>query len=63
VKGNNLLILNEATMKEALQFWLDSVVVGQAPEVTQVSVSNTSLRTFEITLVSALNTDTAQEMK
>ena len=36
MKGNNELILNEATMIQAIQFWLDSKMVQQAPKVTSV---------------------------
>ena len=35
--GSNQLTLNQATMIEALQFWLDSKMVGKAPKVTQVA--------------------------
>ena len=37
MKGNNQLVLNEATMIEAVQFWLDSKMIPTAPKVTQVS--------------------------
>lgn len=37
MKGNNQLVLNEATMIEAVQFWLDSKMVATAPRVTQVA--------------------------
>jgi hypothetical protein len=37
MKGNNQLVLNEATMIEAVQFWLDSKMTPTAPKVTQVA--------------------------
>jgi len=37
MKGNNQLVLNEATMIEAVQFWLDSKMMPTAPKVTQVA--------------------------
>jgi hypothetical protein len=36
--GNNELILNEATMKEAVQFWLNSQMVNP-PKVTNVKAA------------------------
>ena len=39
VKGNNELCLNEATMIEAVQFWLQSVMAeGKAPKVTGIQM-------------------------
>lgn len=40
MKGTNLLNLNEATMIEAVQFWLNAQMKdGKAPIVTSVSFS------------------------
>ena len=51
MKGNNELILNEATMIEAVQFWLDSRMVQMAPKVTGVNSKNEGYsKTFEIAL-------------
>ena len=51
MKGNNELILNEATMIEAVQFWLDSRMVQMAPKVTGVNSKNEGfIKTFEIAL-------------
>jgi hypothetical protein len=50
--GSNTLILNEATMKEAIQFWLNSVVVGKAPRVTNVKQHNADYCSFEIKIES-----------
>ena len=51
MKGTNDLILNEATMIEAVQFWLDSKLVHQAPKVTNVkAVKDSYSSTFEVTL-------------
>jgi hypothetical protein len=36
MKGNNELRLNEATMIEAMQLWMDSQFKGSAPRVTVV---------------------------
>ena len=40
MKGNNELRLNEATMIEALQLWLDSKFAKDAPRVTSVEAIN-----------------------
>lgn len=37
MKGINELIINQATMVEAVQFWLDSKMVQQAPRVLAVT--------------------------
>jgi hypothetical protein len=42
MKGLNDLILNEATMIEAVQFWLDSKMVLLAPKVVGVKVNSDS---------------------
>lgn len=36
MKGNNELVLNQATMIEAVQYWLDSRMVQPVPKVTGV---------------------------
>lgn len=36
MKGSNDLILNTATMIEAMQFYLDSKMIPRAPKVTDV---------------------------
>lgn len=41
MKGNNELRLNEATMIEALQLWLDSKFVKAAPRVTGIEEIST----------------------
>jgi hypothetical protein len=46
--GSNTLIINEATMIQAVQYWLDSVMV-KAPKVT--GVTNDSYIGFKILLV------------
>lgn len=48
MKGSNKLTLNQDTMVEALQLWLDSKMVQQAPVVTQVKSDNNRDGTFEI---------------
>lgn len=40
MKGNNQLILNEATMIEAVQLWLASKYPEKTPVVTAVTLSN-----------------------
>lgn len=51
MKGNNKLILNEATMIEAVQFWLDSKMVHKAPKVTNVKhIGSGYDNSFEICL-------------
>jgi hypothetical protein len=40
MKGNNEMHLNEATMKVALQFWLNSVMVAPVPSVDSVTVED-----------------------
>lgn len=51
MKGNNELILNEATMIEAVQFWLDSKMVARAPKVTGISAKNEGYnQTFAVSL-------------
>lgn len=50
MKGNNELRLNEATMIEALQLWLDSKFTKDAPRVTSVEAihSGTYCKEFSI---------------
>lgn len=40
MKGNNELRLNEATMIEALQLWLDAQFKGPAPRVVSIEEHN-----------------------
>ncbi len=42
MKGSNNLILNQATMIEAVQYWLDAQMV-KAPKVTGVKRDTTGL--------------------
>ena len=51
MKGENKLILNEETVIEAIQFWLESKMVS-APTVTGVSIKDRGFPTehFSITL-------------
>lgn len=48
--GNNSLILNTATMIEALQEWLDKRMGEYAPQVMDVAPKDASRGVFEITL-------------
>lgn len=53
MKGLNTLLLNEATMQEAVQEWLERRVVkaSECPEVRGVKlVSSSPCREFEISL-------------
>ena len=52
MKGSNDLILNEATMIEAIQFWLDAEMAQPAPKVTSVKSESGSLysNTFKVSL-------------
>jgi len=51
MKGSNDLILNEATMIEAVQFWLDSKMVPQAPKVTGVKAKDDGYsKTFTVSI-------------
>lgn len=51
MKGSNELILNEATMIEAVQYWLDSRMIPVAPKVTGVKSRTENYdKTFEIAL-------------
>lgn len=51
MKGSNSLILNEATMIEAVQFWLDSKMVQHAPKVTGVNAkTDVYSKTFTVSL-------------
>jgi hypothetical protein len=51
MKGNNELILNEATMIEAVQFWLDSRMTPLAPKVMGIKLkSDGYVKTFEVAL-------------
>ncbi len=48
--GNNEMILNTATVIEAMQEWLDKRMAGFAPRVTNVRAKDPLRGTFEITL-------------
>jgi len=49
MKGNNTLQLNEATMIEAVQYWLNGqFVIGRAPKVTGVTCKDSYSSEFEI---------------
>ena len=54
MKGSNDLILNEATMIEAMQFWLDSRMVPPSPKVTGVKAK---VDGYSSTFTIALNAD------
>lgn len=54
--GVNELILNEATMIEAIQFWLDSKMHQPVPTVTSVkSEKNTYSSEFRVALDSTVD--------
>lgn len=60
MKGTNELILNEATVIEALQLWLDSQMVPKAPVVTGVKLkSDGYAKTFEVALDADVDRSTA----
>jgi len=49
--GNNTLILNTATLVEAVQFWLNSKIAGAPPKVVDVRLyRHSSLKEFEVLL-------------
>lgn len=51
MKGSNTLVLNEATMIGAVQFWLDSIIKEPAPKVVSVSVGREGMSTlFNVSL-------------
>ena len=52
--GNNDLSINEATMIEAVQFWLDSKMVPPVPRITSVKSEKDYCGTvaFKVALVS-----------
>jgi hypothetical protein len=52
MKGNNELILNEATMIEIVQAWLNANMLGDVPSVTGVNVANNISNLFKIYLAS-----------
>ena len=52
MKGNNELILNEATMIEIVQAWLNANMLGEVPSVTGVNVVNNISNSFKIYLAS-----------
>ena len=54
MKGTNELSLNQATMIEAVQLWLDSLLSAKGPTVTKVERDGSSYngREFRVTIVS-----------
>lgn len=53
MKGNNELVLNQATMIEAIQMYLDSQMVEPAPKVNSIYAdSQGTSETFHIALCS-----------
>ena len=50
MKGYNSMQLNEATMIIAMQFYLNSIMVGNVPRVTKVEQLSGMTKTFEIGL-------------
>lgn len=54
MQGNNTLLLNTATIIEAVQQWLDRKMVGSAPTVTNVGVDDSKYgsTTFKVELSS-----------
>jgi hypothetical protein len=55
MKGTNELLLNQATMIEAVQLWLDATLAAKGPVVTKVErdTSSYSGRDFKITIDAA----------
>ena len=55
--GTNELLLNQATMVEAVQLWLDATLAAKGPVVTKVErdTSSYSGRDFKITIEAADN--------
>jgi len=52
MKGSNTFVLNEATMMEAIQFWLNSKMIN-APKVTGINIGREGFsKTFDILLSS-----------
>ena len=56
MKGNNEIKLNQATMIDAMQQWLDSVMPNNAPKVTAVKVSDDRLENSFIIFLSDKDT-------
>lgn len=54
MKGKNDLILNEATIIEAVQFWLDSKMVKNTPTVTSVKSAKDG---YSMTFIVSLDAD------
>lgn len=55
MKGNNQMMLNQATMCEAVQYWLENKVFGQnniSPEVTVVKKASVAEGFFDVSLTS-----------
>lgn len=59
MKGTNTLTLNNATICEAVQYWLDSqLVVGKVPTVTNVEHRKEGMAdVFDVTLSSPAELD------
>ena len=55
MKGTNDLLLNQATMIEAVQFWLDSQMVNPVPKVMNVKVENPNQ--IQVTFTVSLNSE------
>jgi hypothetical protein len=53
VKGTNVLTLNHATMREALQLWFNTVFTGAKANVTNIQQKNAQFASseFEVTIV------------
>lgn len=49
--GNNKLILNQATMQEAIQYWLDSKSLKPLSKVNYISSNNNSNQDFTVAVV------------
>lgn len=54
MKGNNELKLNEATMIEVVQEWIDRQLPGGAPTVTSVKGSSSG---YDLTFTVSLSSD------
>jgi hypothetical protein len=50
MKGINEFYLNEATMVDIVQYWIDKKIPADTPNVTKVKFNNT-VNSFIITLV------------
>ena len=50
--GTNTLELNEATMIEAVQYWLNAQLVNSAPVVTSITMGAGMAKTFSVQIES-----------